>query len=1258
MWSGLFGGEEGISVPSGLTHSTLIQYLLVGGAAVGGLSLATVLRATVFGRQLRAAGGDTRVGMASGVPVPWVRIAGAVLSAALASLGGSLLVMQNHLANHELAGDALSGLIFLLAVVGGTGTLVGPWLAAIMYICVLRQSLIWLGRAEPAVVFGLLMVAIWGMPEGIGNAIGRQRRARDLRRREAAAHLDEALKSLPVKDYDAVALRYLAGMSEAQTAEALGCPRSTATNRVLRGLEKIRKFIGRRGYVLGPAAVVPLLEQTQAAMPAGLAAQVVAGCTGKAVVSSAILSAVTTVESVLFWAKVKVAAWIAATAVLVAGLAGLAAHQATAGRAEGRRSATPSPAMGTTADLPRARLAQGVDFDATYIIKLERPFEKETPTWLPLRITVGFKDGKGVGGGAFSTQFNNCWHAVDAGKLRLADGRLSGEMAVTFRHDAVERHKAADDRLPPATRKKIHAYHHSGRPETVVQTIALDVPLGHEPAAGAAPGTARWEKDLTREPRWQGRPSAAPARAWAAPRAETTRPMYVELQLESWSIDPKRSNVDTIDGDSVILLRGRMEKGRLSEVTALGTMTRGSPNFDRLWTVAASDLRFDGASLRGQVTLNGMKDPVLKKEFDLPWSMPHRQGDDPLALTIAADLVGDRWFGSARCAYGSVAHEAAVHGGWRTYPYAVFADRSPRTVAHDMKPDPELVEQARQEALVPIRPGEPGKREFWTEYARLGGCSFREPRDGVRMVQWANELIALGEFRRRINRGNEITQPYQAALGRDQQPSWLWSFIAPPNFDLPPVPQAASYRFSVNDFYKKALAKPLEFVPEKPWAPLTPIWKDLPPGQWILTVTALDKEGKEIGEPQLVALPKREPFNGPYWSRTQPVRETALKLARWKRDHPRNAFARGLNVDVVGASDGVDTQLWNITATAVYGGLVTHALSDDAAERNDALETAVTAADLWLKNFPMSFLPDTYKGWTFDQWVYGTCWLDLYHATGDPRYADAASLLAKRLGQCQLPSGAWTDTTPDNFENFRKQNHDPATGLYFPRPAAYYGGWPQEYDPSGLLYFLGRVRKELKTDEFRPIEDRAWGFLLRNSIARFDWRKQGPGESRRNQHPWPTVPDAALHCFEYLALDLPGRPVDRELMTDLLRWCEDRAVEWGRDLSREKKTIWLAGNCLTPVVSGENTPTPRMALAYARLAALTGSRLHRAKAEALLGTVQAAQNPVSGYIAPSYDLDPSGQSAIGIECQYDALALWRLAQLWEGVNTPGAAKKE
>jgi hypothetical protein len=753
----------------------------------------------------------------------------------------------------------------------------------------------------------------------------------------------------------------------------------------------------------------------------------------------------------------------------------------------------------------------------------------------------------------------------------------------------------------------------------------------------------------------------------------------------------------------------------------------------------------------------------------------------------------------------------------------MHADRTPREVKPNLQSDPELAEAALRESMIPIRPGEPGKRDFWTEYARLGGCSQRGEKDGRRIVQYGNKLMTIEEFRKA--RGHDKEQPYRDFIPRDGHGYWLWGFIAPPSFNLPETPGADRYRvkcewqapprpdpivhvapepgyqpgkgvpvvnlepghfitnwlvgeripariekfladqdhgarlrpeiggaithegkpyrfalldasrlnsvgemrlteplpmtqvyFTVlqNDrprhvrldqrlsarggagFYlagrqvatgrilrlekgtyplvailhlwgpwantfgpmfqavddeqvaaiEDELArpvvevKPIEFELKRPWEPFTSGWKSLAYGNWTATLTGIDAAGKDVGKQWKIELPKKRPFNGPYYTPARSLKQAAIMHARWMHDNPRSGSARGLNFEQVSGADGADGQLWYTTYSALFGPLVVHDLSQDAKERAVALETAVNVGDQWLTMFASSFLGDTYKGWIFDQWMYGCGWLELYRVTGDARYADAAKLLASRLAECQLPSGAWMETIPaDGHRRF-----DPETGLYYTHP-----DWPQEYDPSSLLYFLGRVRKELKTDEFKSAEDKAWEFQVKNTLARFDWRKQGPGESRRLQHPWPTIADYALHCVEYLSLDLPGRPVDWDLVADIARWCEDRAVDWTRsgELGGLQKSARMP---LNPAAADENEATIRLALAYARLAQHTGSRLHRAKAEALVSTALAAQNPVSGQIPPGLNPDPAvqGSGDGGNRGEYNLLALWRLAELWEG----------
>ena len=173
LWSNVFGGGEGIFIGTPWVSGTAQRYAAVAFLSIASLGIAVLVRATSFGRRLRASGGDVRVGLACGVRVSLVRTLGATLSGLIAGLGGSALAMQNMVANPELASDTTSGLIFLLAMVGGFGSLIGPWLAAVIYLTVVREGLMSLGSAEPVVAFGLLFLAIWAMPEGISGIFSR-----------------------------------------------------------------------------------------------------------------------------------------------------------------------------------------------------------------------------------------------------------------------------------------------------------------------------------------------------------------------------------------------------------------------------------------------------------------------------------------------------------------------------------------------------------------------------------------------------------------------------------------------------------------------------------------------------------------------------------------------------------------------------------------------------------------------------------------------------------------------------------------------------------------------------------------------------------------------------------------------------------------------------------------------------------------------------------------------------------------------------
>jgi hypothetical protein len=191
----------------------------------------------------------------------------------------------------------------------------------------------------------------------------------------------------------------------------------------------MRKFLSRRGYMLAPAAVAGILEQTQAAMPAGLAAQIVACCTGKAVVSSAILTTIQGVEAMMFWAKVKIAATVAACCLLVGTGMTILAHKVIAVPPSGSR-----PAAGEmSAAIPGAVFAAAPVSAPVSAAENATDWAILVDNWLspmPLRLYLKEDGGKitagfALGDGVYAP------NAVAIEELKVSANGLTGKTLIT-----------------------------------------------------------------------------------------------------------------------------------------------------------------------------------------------------------------------------------------------------------------------------------------------------------------------------------------------------------------------------------------------------------------------------------------------------------------------------------------------------------------------------------------------------------------------------------------------------------------------------------------------------------------------------------------------------------------------------------------------------------------------------------------------------------------------------------------------------------
>jgi branched-chain amino acid transport system permease protein len=190
--TGLTGGPSGlVGIPSfsvgRYTFATPISnYYLVWGLAGALVIILANLARSGYGRALRATRADQTAARALGIQVPRYKVSVFLLSAALASLAGSLYAFHFHYLSPEMVGTSRSLELITMLVLGGEGTLVGP-LIGVALLTLLPAAF------QPLAVYktfaeGMLLVVIMlYLPAGIfgGLLSALQRLARVGSRRNA-----------------------------------------------------------------------------------------------------------------------------------------------------------------------------------------------------------------------------------------------------------------------------------------------------------------------------------------------------------------------------------------------------------------------------------------------------------------------------------------------------------------------------------------------------------------------------------------------------------------------------------------------------------------------------------------------------------------------------------------------------------------------------------------------------------------------------------------------------------------------------------------------------------------------------------------------------------------------------------------------------------------------------------------------------------------------------------------------------------------
>jgi len=148
---------------------------------------------------------------------------------------------------------------------------------------------------------------------------------------QLAPMLDEAMSRLGKKDRDAVMLRFFKDKNVCEVAAVLKVTEAAAQRRVLRAVEKLRRFFTKRGVVL-PAAVLTaaITANSVQAAPALLAKTATAvAITKGAAASGSTLTLIKGALKLMAWTKAKTAIVAGMGVLLAAGTATLAVNEFT-----------------------------------------------------------------------------------------------------------------------------------------------------------------------------------------------------------------------------------------------------------------------------------------------------------------------------------------------------------------------------------------------------------------------------------------------------------------------------------------------------------------------------------------------------------------------------------------------------------------------------------------------------------------------------------------------------------------------------------------------------------------------------------------------------------------------------------------------------------------------------------------------------------------------------------------------------------------
>lgn len=493
----------------------------------------------------------------------------------------------------------------------------------------------------------------------------------------------------------------------------------------------------------------------------------------------------------------------------------------------------------------------------------------------------------------------------------------------------------------------------------------------------------------------------------------------------------------------------------------------------------------------------------------------------------------------------------------------------------------QLRAQATEEYTRPVRPGIPGERPFWNKYSRR--------------------------------------------------------FMYAPAFDFAPVLGAVKYRFTVTC---GADGSTHRFEASVPYAALSPVWTGLPIGFATVVCEGVDASGRVLSKAGERRFYRAAMWDGTIPAATRSYGESARLGLRFlfREKHVQQWLASG---------QPDPNYVLYCYPSKIMGALIQAMLLFSKIapphEASSALAIARKVADFLIsisygQDTTYPYFPPTYRGQALAAKRFAgqlmifyptrpaNAYLDLFDATGDHEYFDAAKRIAHTYAKTQLPSGSW----------YLKV--DAQTG----KPVC-----PNICIPIEMVELFDRLIEQYGQVQYREARDKAWAWIMQNPMRTYNW--QGQFEDVQPMPPYRNLArDTACAVANYLFRRFKNDPNAMAQAEELVRFAEDQFVVWAKPVPTRwsNKADWFLPAVLEQYVyyTPIDASAAQMIAAWHEAYRAMGKPIYLAKMRAMANQMTRVQHPDTGQY-PTYWRKPRPGS-YWLNCAtIDAIVMYRIAYL-------------